>query len=418
MSTIEKIDSNRKKYWFSAMVRFALSRIRRDRREPNNWIFGAWHGGKYDDNSRYLFEYVNSHCPSIKTTWLSNDARVVKEVRELGFHAEIADSPEGRKAQRDAGFAFYTNGIDDFSYRPAMLGAQIVALWHGAIGQKNTWHMNDHSTGIKRKLKAVKSHMFEWVYRDFTCAVSDYCAELKERAFLIRPGTIHVTGQPRNDELLRRSRAAIDESACTILYMPTHGPERARHIEETIRLLCAEDFSAVLRAHDARVVVKLHYLTEIENGIGSPYVEVIKGDTDKSSQDLLAEASILVTDYSSCAIDYAILDRPIVLYTPDMAEYTENQDIGEDWQRLYSTYGIANSDDFLRALKSQLAEQTRDLRVTQWINDRYLDRGTLQADSSSPFCVSTLRALIDQYPDLRRYIGMAGVAEHADSPVQ
>ena len=42
-------------------------------RKNNIWIFGAWFGEKYSDNSKYLFEYVNQHHKNIQCIWLSRD---------------------------------------------------------------------------------------------------------------------------------------------------------------------------------------------------------------------------------------------------------------------------------------------------------------------------------------------------------
>ncbi|TDC70204.1 CDP-glycerol:glycerophosphate glycerophosphotransferase, partial [Micromonospora sp. KC606] len=38
-------------------------------------------------------------------------------------------------------------------------------------------------------------------------------------------------------------------------------------------------------------------------------------------EDLYLAADVLVTDYSSAMFDYAVLDRPIVVYTPDRDAY-------------------------------------------------------------------------------------------------
>ena len=38
-------------------------------------------------------------------------------------------------------------------------------------------------------------------------------------------------------------------------------------------------------------------------------------------EDLYLAADVLVTDYSSVMFDYAVLDRPIVIYAPDWEAY-------------------------------------------------------------------------------------------------
>lgn len=56
----------------------------RDRRTT---IFGAWWGNKYDDNSKYLFEYVVKNRPDLNAVWLSDNDNVVKEIIKKGYPA-------------------------------------------------------------------------------------------------------------------------------------------------------------------------------------------------------------------------------------------------------------------------------------------------------------------------------------------
>ena len=38
-------------------------------------------------------------------------------------------------------------------------------------------------------------------------------------------------------------------------------------------------------------------------------------------QELLATADVLITDYSSCMGDMCLMNKPVFLYTPDLADY-------------------------------------------------------------------------------------------------
>lgn len=40
----------------------------------------------------------------------------------------------------------------------------------------------------------------------------------------------------------------------------------------------------------------------------------------------MAIADMLVTDYSSCFVDYALLNRPIVFYTPDETDFLKQSE--------------------------------------------------------------------------------------------
>ena len=42
-------------------------------------------------------------------------------------------------------------------------------------------------------------------------------------------------------------------------------------------------------------------------------------------QELLCAADCLITDYSSCIWDYALMGRPCFLFVPDLEEYTNKE---------------------------------------------------------------------------------------------
>jgi CDP-glycerol glycerophosphotransferase len=70
------------------------------------------------------------------------------------------------------------------------------------------------------------------------------------------------------------------------------------------------------------LVVNLHpyeqyALTELRSTLSG--VVFVQAGTD--AYPLLAQASLLITDYSSIAFDYLLLDRPIIHYRPDHKDY-------------------------------------------------------------------------------------------------
>ena len=42
-------------------------------RKKNTWVFGCWIGKKYDDNAKFLFEYVNKNHSNIRCVWLTRN---------------------------------------------------------------------------------------------------------------------------------------------------------------------------------------------------------------------------------------------------------------------------------------------------------------------------------------------------------
>ena len=64
-------------------------------RNKKIWVFGCWMGSKYDDNAKFLFEYVNKNHPGVRCVWLSRNPAVVKQVRALGYEVYLSTSFRG-----------------------------------------------------------------------------------------------------------------------------------------------------------------------------------------------------------------------------------------------------------------------------------------------------------------------------------
>ncbi|WP_031085738.1 CDP-glycerol--glycerophosphate glycerophosphotransferase, partial [Streptomyces sp. NRRL WC-3549] len=68
------------------------------------------------------------------------------------------------------------------------------------------------------------------------------------------------------------------------------------------------------------LLVRAHYL-EAASLPACPPGTVVDVSDHHDTGELLALADVLVTDYSSIMFDYALLDRPIVLFAPDLDAY-------------------------------------------------------------------------------------------------
>lgn len=64
-------------YWLSKLIP----------KDEKIWIFGAWFGQKYSDNSKYLFEYVNESCNDIKAVWIIDSEEHLKLLKEKKYTA-------------------------------------------------------------------------------------------------------------------------------------------------------------------------------------------------------------------------------------------------------------------------------------------------------------------------------------------
>lgn len=95
-----------------------------------------------------------------------------------------------------------------------------------------------------------------------------------------------------------------------------------------------ETFLNYLKQNEILFLVKLHPLTKFKMDTTIPNFKVL-GDKDVLSvQHLLMASDCLVTDYSSCCVDYALLKRPIVFFVPDEDEYLSYSSLNDAYSKV------------------------------------------------------------------------------------
>ncbi len=174
---------------------------------------------------------------------------------------------------------------------------------------------------------------FDFKTVNYLCVQSDYDKYVFERSFRANKDCFIESGRPCNDalwhsteaekEALRR-KLEIPDDKKVILYAPTWREStnggKSYDIKPPIDLKVWEeklsnDYIVIFRAHHitTRVMdVKFnHFLRDY-----SDYPEI---------NDLYIVSDILITDYSSVMVDYAILERPILCFAYDYDDYLKER---------------------------------------------------------------------------------------------
>ncbi|MFV2017766.1 bifunctional glycosyltransferase/CDP-glycerol:glycerophosphate glycerophosphotransferase [Micromonospora sp. LOL_023] len=163
---------------------------------------------------------------------------------------------------------------------------------------------------------------------DFSVSANHFSTQMWERAY---PGAFESldTGYPRNDRLARATAAdaaaareslGIGPDERVVLYLPTHREHQPGWQPD----FDADELAEVL-GPDAWLLIRSHYFHDRQRTGRAPDAPASGRIRDMSShpvvEDLYLAADVLITDYSSAMFDYAVLDRPIVIYAPDAEAY-------------------------------------------------------------------------------------------------
>lgn len=294
------------------------------KRDSDLYVFGSWYGEKFADNPKYLYLYYLKNGKD--AYWFTRNKNVYKELKKSNLPVLMAGTKEERYVSKRAKYFFYCCSLDDIDKYYAG-GAVMINLWHGVPLKKI---MYDDTYNYNTSNKTLYQKMSQWIFantikKNYVVATSKVFAEIYKHAFRVDESHILVNGQPRNDCFfdgsLIRKQYGDKQYKTQITYMPT-----MRNMgKDVIDLNKQMDLAAIdklCREHEALFIIKKHFChrTETTNLEGLENI-IDLTTTTIDSQELLYNTDILITDYSSCYIDYMLLDRQIIFYAYDLDHY-------------------------------------------------------------------------------------------------
>lgn len=308
-------------------------------RDRRIWLFGCWEGQKYSDNSKYLYEYVLKNHKDIRCYWVTKNLDVYSYLKLNNKPCVLCGTEEWRDLQLKAGVCFYTNGIDDLGDISYAFGAKFVCLMHGVSFKKIILERDtDVSIWIKL-LKIIKRSCYFHMYADYFFTTSEYMKQRTYKQFFgAKLDKIFVTGQPRNDVLAEKRDGLSDFTK--IVYMPTYrnNLESANKLNDILKEISENaNLIRLLKKFNVKFFIKLHYLTPKINLKDDTNIYVLADHECKDVQKMFLDTDVLITDYSSVANDFSLLNRPIILFPFDKEIYLNEEGFVDEFNDILTT---------------------------------------------------------------------------------
>ena len=126
--------------------------------------------------------------------------------------------------------------------------------------------------------------------------------------------------------------------------------------DEIDKIFDLEKLNQYCQKNKCLFMIKKHFYHKNEVVDLSKYSNIVDyTNLDCDTQELLFNADVLITDYSSCYIDYLLLDKPVIFYCYDYANYLENdRDMYFEYDSVTPGPKVKDKNDFLVALNSSL----------------------------------------------------------------
>ena len=288
--------------------------------------FGGRSGG---DNPAAICEDLAAHDVRAPLWWSVVDGTVPVP---SGAVPVVVGSQEWVEALRTSRVIVTNDHLPDwFSKRE---GQHLLQTWHGTPIKKLLHDAAPGSVSLRYQ-RLMARQVPQW---DLLLAQNRE-AEQRLRRALGYGGQVRVGEYPRNVRLLGgievgrrvRSDLGIGEEQQVILYAPTWR-ERLRHPGGLAGHSNGQGLQGdVYPAHrtDAVVLMRTHHMNRARPGPG-----LVDVSRYPSIEELMMAADVLVSDYSSIFLDFALTGKPAVVYVPDLEHYRDvERGLYGDWPR-------------------------------------------------------------------------------------
>ncbi len=319
--------------------------------EKKTVLFFSFNGNQYSDSPKYMSEYLEREYPDYHLVWAFIEPDNYGFLKERNISVISINSLIFLRYFLTSKYIVTNNFVR--SYLPVRKSQVLINTWHGYHPLKAVGFMQAEEEPYDKYFFKIQNKK----YTAFLSGSDFICEYVYKKSFHYK-GKIVKFGIPRNAILLEE-HSAIKEKVCTfynldtdngiILYAPTFRgtigntgfiPEDEQiDIDECIK--CFENrfgkkYRFLFRAH--------HAMTEGLHGDN-----FINATEYPDMQELLCAADILITDYSSCMGDMALMKKPIFLFTPDLGKFISSR--GFYWDIHTLPFPISESmSEFVRAI--------------------------------------------------------------------
>ncbi len=237
-------------------------------------------------------------------------------------------------------------------------GARVIQLWHASGALK--------TIGFSRIGQPDARDPWSRHYRYFTYAIvsGEHDVPLFAEAFGMPEARVLPIGHPRMDRFFDESwRARAREAALAafpmargrrvILFAPTWRASGWRRVYDLSVLdyrrlydLCVET--------DSVFIIRLHPTVSHPVEIPPEYGDrIVDGTTTvMDAPEVLCATDLLITDYSSIILEFALLGRPMLFFAPDLEAYRAERDVYMPYESFVPGRIVETFDALLEAMRT------------------------------------------------------------------
>lgn len=293
----------------------------------NQIVFMSFRGKQYSDNTRAISEKLHELDSTFNIIWVFDNPSLKMnhipayvtpiKIFSLAYYYYLATSKFWVDNNRKNGHVYKSK-------------KQVYILtWHGDRAMKKIGY--DQPANFSRKVDRI----LENEICDYIVTGSKFSESMYKTAFAYN-GKYLAVGSPRNDRLMNPNLTEIKkikqslqvQDSHILLYAPTfrkeydhnHKKQPIEHIDlvqvvNSLEQITKKKWICFIRSHN--------YVKGLQLEAKDPRI-IDYSDYDDMA-DLLLIADLLITDYSSCATDFILTNKPVILFQADYETYLSHE---------------------------------------------------------------------------------------------
>ncbi len=355
--------------------------IKRDKRI---WLFGAWMGNKFADNSRFLFQYIHENLEQShihEVVWVTRNKAVYDELSHMGYKVFMCGTKESLYYHFKAGVHLICNMYDDIAEHPGDIdgrfswGATKIQLWHG-VGIKACGGLR------KNIIKPRRNKPFAWITKTGFLTPGGWnksywlvtSAENGRVALCDHGAVTHqkliYSSYPRFNnaiKLLDSEKTILNQilqrkksGYRVVIYLPTFREDYRKFVQPNK----IDGFVEYLLENKILWIEKKHFASNLQDNIDGTNILVLKQEFDVNI--LFDYCDLIITDYSSVITDAIAKNIRTLNYVPDYDYYTE-EDRGfvADFSLYNPGILVKQHSDLISEINKTLSENYFDLETSE-----------------------------------------------------
>ncbi len=324
-------------------------------RDKYIWLFGENNGNTMNNNSYYFWKQVVLKGDEIVKYFVVKKNKRNREIVKL-LPAEMRKYIIWQNSKKH--WQIYLNSDLHFvslSYKDVMpskllfkkcsmqVRKPIIYLQHGTLGMKKLGYNGT----------SYNNNMFRFIIYNKSI-LEQFSKENNFKPYQLYYSPYH----PRYQELVNKKDSMTEENQ--ILWFITwrevfeNGLETNKLLKAIRRVIESKDVQNYQKEHNVNIKICLHSLftqkqiAYLNSNIGSSNTEIIySSEVDVMNE--IVKSKLLITDYSSLGFDFTFLNKPVLLFQPDLESYLSHRQTYCSVEEL-NQYNITSSKKLIKKI--------------------------------------------------------------------